>query len=93
MFNAKRTNKKSKIAKVRLTIKRVRYLPDAYLYIVSLTLIFFKISYLMLNYTCYLSGNVDEYGKISLLFTCFFNTEDMGQIELHRVIFLNRVCS
>ena len=27
--------KKNKIAKVRLTIKRVRYLPDAYLYIVS----------------------------------------------------------
>jgi len=27
--------KKNKIAKVRLTIKRFRYLPDAYLYIVS----------------------------------------------------------
>ena len=35
IFNLQWTNKKSKIAKVRLTIKRFRYLPDAYLYIVS----------------------------------------------------------
>ena len=40
--------KKNKIAKVRLTIKRVRYLPDAYLtlLVVRLALNILKISYL-----------------------------------------------